>query len=161
MDIRNLERSSIWLTGIIALLTVVILWELGRSSTPSVSDDAFRRISTALPELHEEEFGLPSRDAFAEIIDRPLFSSTRRPFIGTTNAVPQPVNVLAPPVWSLIGTVITPGKRSALFLSQRGGQFIRLEVGMSSEGWELTDVTTDAVTLVRGDRSHKISLSQQ
>ena len=161
MKIGNLERSSTWLAGIIVLLAAVIVWEFSRSSMPSASDDAFSQISAAVPELRGGDFTLPSRDAFAEIIDRPLFSSTRRPFIGTTNAVPQPVNVLAPPVWSLIGTVITPGKRSALFLSQRGGQFIRLEVGMSSEGWELTDVTTDAVTLVRGDRSHKISLSQQ
>ena len=162
MKLRDLEpqRLSTWLTGAIVLLAAVIVWELGWSSAPSVSDDAFRQISTAIPELEKGNFALPHQEAFAEIIDRPLFSNTRRPFVAVTEPRQRQISVVAPPVWDLIGTVITPGKRSALFLSQMSGLFLQLEIGMSSEGWELADVSTDTATLVRGERSHEIRLAQ-
>jgi len=150
---------SIWLAGFSALLVAVIVWELSGNFVPSQSDAVFGGTSNALPELNDRNFALSSPDAFAAMIDRPLFSSTRRPFVADAADEPELTNAVSVPTWNLVGTVITPGSRSALFWSQRSGQFIQLDVGMSSEGWELVEVATAAAILKRGDRRYEIELS--
>lgn len=143
-----------------ALLALVINWEIGSSQDPGRFDRArLNDDANGTPDLPSGEFEFPPLDAFAEFIERPLFSKTRRPYEPPVDAKdkPQPKAVPAPD-WVLVGTVITPEKPSALLWDKRHKQFVTLEPGMDSGGWQLVEVAPAVVILERGAARHQIEL---
>jgi general secretion pathway protein N len=80
----------------------------------------------------------------AAILDRPLFSPSRRP--------PQPPVVAPvaqrPPdlAWRLAGSTIRPGTREALF-TQDGQQSRPVKEGDQLDGWNVSKIELDRVTL--------------
>ena len=157
----QLTRSkivSLCLSGSCVVLGLVIVGEIASGFGEATGGTAPNTTADVLPQLPSGTFDLPTLDAFAEIVDRPLFNPTRRPLEadpGPSAAVPTP-----PPDWTLIGTVITPNKRSALLWSPRSREFFRLEPGMTNGGWELSEIGPDEVVLQRGATRHQLELSR-
>jgi hypothetical protein len=145
MDARSPTKLLI---GIDAVLVAIVTWELARSFVPSGSGITLPELDMTLPNRDVSQFLLPSKQEFAELADRPLFSNTRRPFVDQEQAS-QPAAAAPPPALVLVGTVIKPGERSALFLTRATRQFVQLDIGMSHEGWELVDISTDKALLQR------------
>jgi hypothetical protein len=105
-------------------------------------------------------------DEFWEIVERPLFDETRRPYEPPEQATqgvatPPPAPATPPPRVVLLGMVITPDSRSALLWDELKRESIRASVGTSVSGWELTEITLEGVTLRQGTSTHKIELLEK
>ena len=112
--------------------------------------------------------GLPTLDApaiesFAEIVDRPLFTATRR-------AAPQseptpPATVADAPDESLIlgrykltGIVVTPAMRMVFVTVPGSRKTIAVARGKELDGWIITEVDRHVIVLESGDRRTRIKV---
>jgi hypothetical protein len=101
--------------------------------------------------------------AFAAIVERPLFSPTRRPpAVAPAAPTPEPEEAPAPappPIgFTLAGVVISGGTRTALVQMQADGRLVQVPEGGDIDGW--TAVTIDAQRAVfrRGDSQEELVL---
>jgi hypothetical protein len=141
-------RSTRWGTGVWFLLCAGlaggVALELLMPLAPQVTA---ARPAAPLPEFAPEPgaFEPPPRHVFAEIVARPLFSASRRPFVGENeNAGEQPAgeNVAI----ELVGTLLT--ERGAAALLQPQGQNARwLHAGDTVAGWEVKAIQREQVNL--------------
>jgi hypothetical protein len=84
-----------------------------------------------------------------QILARPLFTPTRRPYVAArvakTPAVPTaPV---PEPAGTLLGTAIGPTQRLALFRRSGSGETVSLTVGEALDRWVVTEINLGSVTL--------------
>jgi hypothetical protein len=105
------------------------------------------RPAAPLPEFAPEPaaFEPPPRHVFAEIVARPLFSASRRPFAAESEAAgePSPGKSIA---IELVGTLLTKRGAAALLLPQ--GQNARwLRAGETIAGWQVETIQRDQVSL--------------
>jgi hypothetical protein len=140
-------RSTRWGTGIWFLLCTVlaggIALELLLPIAPQVTA---ARPAAPLPEFAPEPgtFEPPPRHVFAEIVARPLFSASRRPFVGgESEGEAAPGEGLA---IELVGTLLT--EQGAAALLQPAGQDARwLHAGDTIAGWQVEAIQRDKVSL--------------
>lgn len=91
---------------------------------------------------------------FQQMLDRPLFSSNRRPLeepegIDEASLDEQQLREL----WRLAGIVLEPHRQVALFSHRKDSLHLQLEVGMTlANDWELVTLVADHVELQRGER---------
>jgi hypothetical protein len=141
-------RSTRWGTGVWFLLCAGlaggVALELLMPLAPQVTA---ARPAAPLPEFAPEPgaFEPPPRHVFAEIIARPLFSASRRPFVGESeNAGEQPAGEGV--AIELVGTLLT--ERGAAALLQPQGQNARwLHAGDTVAGWEVKAIQREQVNL--------------
>lgn len=99
-----------------------------------------------------------------ETVDRPLFTSDRRPVPEATPTADQEAPAVAvtpatPPSVELSAIVIVDGRRMALFRgASAGGGSMRAEEGEEVQGWTLSQVRSDGVTLERAGQRVEIAL---
>lgn len=134
-------------------LVLVLLWALG--STPEPPSMA----KGDVPSMPREELPLaPSSlsplDAYTETLERPLFSMNRRPEDANASAAS------AANAFILTGVVITPTRREALLLPQRGKDVLRGKLGDWVNGWKLETIEPERVTLRRGTRQMDLVLER-
>ncbi len=147
-------------------LSVVIVAELGPGLNLTGQQDQAGRVPArlAVPTLTEETFALPPLEEFSEVVERPLFSTDRRPFeppppkAAAEQSRKTPRAPVPPPQLSLVGVVITPQHRSALLWDEKQSTFVRAKPGMEVSGWELANVAADGVILRKGETKHSIEL---
>ena len=141
-------RSTRWGTGIWFLLCTGlaggVALELLLPLAPQVTA---ARPAAPLPEFAPEPaaFEPPPRHVFAEIVARPLFSASRRPFVAESEAAgePSPGESIA---IELVGTLLTERGAAALLLPQ--GQNARwLRAGETIAGWQVETIQRDQVSL--------------
>jgi hypothetical protein len=140
-------RSTRWGTGIWFLLCTVlaggVALELLLPIAPQVTA---ARPAAPLPEFAPEPgaFEPPPRHVFAEIVARPLFSASRRPFVGgESGGEAAPGEGLA---IELVGTLLT--EQGAAALLQPQGQDARwLHAGDTIAGWQVEAIQRDKVSL--------------
>jgi hypothetical protein len=140
-------RSTRWGTGIWFLLCTGlaggVALELLLPIAPQVTA---ARPAAPLPEFAPEPgaFEPPPRHVFAEIVARPLFSASRRPFVGSESggdAAPGGAVGI-----ELVGTLLT--KQGAAALLQPEGQNARwLHAGDTIAGWQVETIQRDKVSL--------------
>ncbi len=105
-------------------------------------------------------FDPPPIEQFSAIVERPIFTATRR------TARRQPVAPSAPASsaglilgrYQVVGVVVTPGNRRVLLKRVGGAETIRLKEGEEIDGWTLVNVTRDDVVLESGGRREKIEV---
>ncbi|WP_372874325.1 hypothetical protein [Pseudomonas sp.] len=91
---------------------------------------------------------------FQQMLDRPLFSSNRRPLeepegIDEDSLDEQQLREL----WRLSGIILEPQRRVALFSHRKESLHLQLEVGMTlANDWELVALAADHVELQRDER---------
>ena len=144
---RNRTRARFaWLLGVafIALVFViyaeisVLLTNDGLESEDIASPNPSTPISS--PPL----FAMPDRASLAMILERPVFSETRRPS-------EDPAGAQAPATdFTLAGVVISASERSALVKSGNGGMIQRLKEGDDIGGWMLEEIALDRIKIRRG-----------
>lgn len=150
---RALGNSRL-IAGLLAGLGLVLGWlvfELYRESPdPAIGEAGAGGPAAAVEPLPPQpSFSMPPIEDFAETIERPIFSSTRR-----ARAGPGPqVAASAPTSLSFVleGVVITSGERWALLRPQGGGDIIRLTEGGQVGGWEVIAIQPDKVSLRRDE----------
>lgn len=102
------------------------------------------------------EFTLPPMDAYSEIIERPLFLSSRRP-----PEEPKIVEQKQPgddASFTLLGVAVTPERTMALLQTDKAGKVARVGIGEEVNGWRLEAVRVDGVTLRRDETVRNVPL---
>lgn len=151
--------AMVVLSAAAAILATVLLAELrlgGRLPLPSVEPHP----AADLPEIPSWEVPVPPMSKYAEIIERPLFTSDRRPpppdeqpVAETQQATPQ-----TKPDLRLLGIVITEGKRQALLQEGRDDKVVYAEPGVTVQGWTVESIESEQVVLVLGEQREEIDL---
>ena len=106
----------------------------------------------------------PAAMSFSSIVERPLFSPTRRP------PEPAPPPELAPPApappppppppidFSLVGVALSEGQRVALVQRQADGSVHRVIEGSEVLGWKAIRIEAEAALFRSGDRQEELRL---
>jgi hypothetical protein len=111
-----------------------------------------------VPELPPlPEFSMAPLITFSAVLDRPVFSRSRRAPVEEV-AVDSPIvsNVLE---LTLKGVIYSEGDRIALFAPKGSKDVLRLAEGSSYQGWELFVVEPSRVRFRRGDREEALALA--
>jgi hypothetical protein len=155
------QRSTHWATGIWLVLCAglggVVALELS-SSLPFAPQVTAALPAAPLPDIAPEPaaFEPPPSRTFGEISERPLFSTSRRPFVPETEseeaaAPDEQVSI------ELVGTLLTEEGRAALL--QPAGQAARwLRAGQKIAGWQVETIERDRITLRLDDEAKALQL---
>jgi hypothetical protein len=87
---------------------------------------------------------MPDREELAAILERPVFSETRRPSEGPIERTTRQTD------FTLAGVVIAAGERSALIQPRNGRLIQRLKEGDDVAGWMLVEISRDRIKIRRG-----------
>jgi hypothetical protein len=157
-DLSVRVRASLWWLLPLALLVVLIGWEIGWGSAvrlrlPPAEPIAPQPVTMGLLPDYVIAGGIASH---AETVNRTLFNPTRRP-------APVAIAEAAKPriqrgQYALTGTTVT-GDRSLAFLKEtNGGKARTVKKGETINGMLVAEVWPDRVKLTLGDESEEISL---
>jgi type II secretory pathway component PulC len=118
----------------------------------SVSPDA--KNSVVFP--RESPAEKPAISTFAEVVERPLFTPSRRPPPKTDS---NPAAIASKPeTFDLIGVIISADRRMALLRTVATSEVMRAVEGQSIGGWEVRAIKPTQVVLRRGDDSEVIKI---
>lgn len=109
-----------------------------------------------LPALPDQpSFTMPPLDTFAAVVERPLFSPTRRPpEEGTVT-----IDVSEPELEiTLVGVIISAEEQIAIIKPKDGSRLARLSLGDDYQGWTLDSIEPNRATFRRGDIAEHIQL---
>jgi hypothetical protein len=160
---RARTAGLLLLGGAVAALGLTNWWVLtlepGGSPAAGASPASFTASMPTAARPREER---PLSD-FAEIVGRPLFAATRRPYVPAeapaARAEPAPAEPSRPPPnVRLIGIVIDAGKRRALLRTPEQPRGRWVEEGETIEGWQVRQVQADAAILAFGTGTHELRL---
>ncbi len=108
----------------------------------------------ALP--YQPSYTMAPLEDFAAILERPLFSPTRRPPApGVVAAVASEPELQV----TLVGVIISSEEQIAIVRLKDAGRFARLSVGDSFQGWILDSIEPSRITFRRGDLAEHIELT--
>jgi hypothetical protein len=142
---------------VVGVVTVEVLYP-PQLAKPSERPEAS---ASAIPEIQPLEGpDVASLGEYNEIIERPLFLSTRRPPEEQPEEPPEPAP--EPPsadeTFTLLGVVLTPEATMALLQDDKTGEIARLQVGDQVNGWHLKAVQANSVSLSKGDQAVDLPL---
>ncbi len=163
------RRGSGWLApalmlGVCAALAWTVYWEIqvGAPETveaaggqaPPLSDLPAEPSFVMAPA--EPSFVMAPAESFSAILERPLFSPTRRPPAEGTVTIESAEPELEV---TLVGIIISSEEQIAIIKPKGGSQFVRLSEGDSFQGWVLETIEPDRITFQRGDIEEHIELT--
>lgn len=136
----------VWLLGIAFL---ALVWVISAQISALLTNDAPESGDTAPPDLPAPAsspplFAMPDRDSLAVILERPVFSETRRPSSDPDGGRARPTD------FTLAGVMISASERSALIQSGNGQPIQRLKEGDEIGGWMLVEIALDRIKIRRG-----------
>ena len=168
----KLKRQRLnYLLVVMIVLCVVLsgftVYELVRThQVPHLAHAANQDAQTAATMVDETGWDIPSIEAVAEIVERPLFMENRRPYTAPAPIViiePEPQLPVEPDITEQItlrATIIIGEKRIALIQELANGKQLRLRQGEQFNGWTLTGVETNAISMKKGDVVKQIELKK-
>lgn len=112
----------------------------------------------AMPVLTEREFRLPAFSVYREIVERPLFSRSRRP--RRAAALPAETEYERFPIGIRLQAVVTASGGRAVVVHDAKSKATRY-VGVDAivRGWRIVEIRSDGVVLERGGRRFFLPLS--
>ncbi|HEX9464555.1 MAG TPA: hypothetical protein VGB82_18305 [Alphaproteobacteria bacterium] len=141
------RRRLLLLGALCAALCGVILAELSDAPPPAtpIPQAALRPQSTGAAG-DNRPFSMPPRSAFAEVIERPLFSATRRPPEAAAGVAAE-----AQVDFVLVGIVTSSDERRALVQHGQTARVERISEGDSLGDWRVESILQDRVVFQRAD----------
>ena len=155
---RELSLYSRMMLGISAALALVVAAEavlLGDTGyAPGPDAAAQQRAAAPGTGTTVQPLAIPPIVAYREVVERPLFSDTRRPQDRPADkTAAAPVAQIASQ-WRLTGIVLAGENSSAHIVGTRDNKTVRLQAGMQLDGWRLDKVERDhAVFSLNGRQS--------
>jgi hypothetical protein len=101
---------------------------------------------------------MPPLASYSEVVERPLFSSTRRP--PPEAEKPTVVAARLPVNYRLEGTALSPRGRVAVVRDTRSSTLHRLALGEQVDGWQLEQVRPGQAALTQGERKIQLELDR-
>ncbi len=102
----------------------------------------------------------PPVDRYSEFVERPLFSSTRRPFQPSDKTPLDPSGAATASNFDLelSGITLSGTQKLALIKTKRDNAQHRVGRGEEFRGWTLEEVLADKVVMINGAQSHELAL---
>ena len=97
---------------------------------------------------------MPPEESFAAVLERPVFSPTRRP-VPSSGAAAQPTTSAE---FLLVGVVISDSERFVLVKPLSSDKLERLREGDELAGWSAVSIAPDRVVFRRGAMEEEIIL---
>jgi type II secretory pathway component PulC len=97
-------------------------------------------------------FSMPPLRGYAEVLERPLFSETRRPSVAAAVAPADPRSA----DFNLVGIVISAHERHALIEHGQPPRLERVSEGQDIDGWSVESIKSDRVVLARADQRFEV-----
>lgn len=94
---------------------------------------------------------VPPLGHYSEIVERPLFLSSRRPVEEGSETVVEEEIIEEDLNLTLLGVLLTPERTMALLRMDDDGSMARLVLGETLEGWEFTSARPTSITLRKSD----------
>lgn len=162
---RSGRRSAALLPLLLAAACIVLgarVYDEWQLSQEPLRIDAPAPVAGAAPAPQSQApLTAPSPGAFAAIVERPLFSPTRRPPQAPA-AAPQAAAAPAPPPqpigFSLAGIVIADGTRVALVQLQTDGSLVQVPEGGEVDGWKAVKIEAERAVFRRGGDEASLAL---
>ncbi len=154
------RRGSGWLSatvllGLCLVLAAFVYVQVRREAPgPAPSGAGATPPLAALPD--QPRFTMAPAEDFTTILERPLFSPTRRPPAQGVAAAAAPEPELQV---TLVGVIISSEEQIAIVRLNDADRFARLSVGDSFQGWTLDSIEPRRITFRRGDLEEHIELS--
>ena len=104
---------------------------------------------------------IPPVVAYREIVERPLFSDTRRPPDKAAPAAAAAANEQLNAKWKLTGIVVVGENSFVRVAGIRDQETVRLQMGMPLDGWKLEQIKTDHVVFSSAGRSAILKLHEE
>ena len=145
---RNRAKSR--LVVLLGLLCVLLAWVIYEeiSGIPAIRATEAGGIATPgvpAPVSSEAMFAMPDKQSLAVILERPLFTQTRRPSRVASERAPA-----GSADFTLSGVLISGEERSALIRASNSEIVQQLKRGENIGGWTLVEIAADRV-IVRRD----------
>ena len=147
----------------LALLLAGIVMLEAYSAAPDISPLAGKTGSLFAEGSGETNLHAIARN-FEDIVERPLFSRSRRPFVPppaevteTFPEISEPAQAVAEPQLSLKGVYIQGGVRRALILSTESPAQWQ-SVGDDVSGWNITEIGANEITLEAQGQTRRLKL---
>ncbi len=154
------RRGSGWpastlLLGVCLVLAAVVYVQTGTEAPgPAPSGGGETPPLAALPA--QPYYAMAPLEDFSGILERPLFSPTRRPPEQGVAAAAAPNSKLQ---ITLVGVIISSEEQIAIVRLKDASSFARLSVGDSFQGWVLDSIEPSRITFLRGDVEEHIQLT--
>ncbi len=150
---------KVWVWAFICASLGYLVYAGDQSGTLAVPASAPLRAATAAPEVPPTGFApLPGLDDLAEVVERPLFSQSRRPAPPEAQADVPAAKDGQQFAYGLSGIVITSGREMALLSHARTREIRQVRLGGIVDGWKVTAISADQVTLSRGGETQALKL---
>lgn len=101
---------------------------------------------------------MPPLASYSEVVERPLFTSTRRP--PPEQEKPAVVAARLPVNYRLEGTALSPRGQVAVVRDTRTSTLHRLAVGEQVDGWQLEQIRPGQAALTQGARKLELELDR-
>ena len=157
------HKSTITPTLLLCLaclgLASTIYWQVtsatrGDRNAAPAAEPAFDQ-DNAIPD--DPGLPVPPRERFAAVVERPLFSPTRRPTEQVAEAAQgapsEPLDV------DLLGVVIWRLQRLALVRPRNAADVMQLAVGGMVSGWTVVTIEPNRVTFRQGEAEQVVRLA--
>ena len=151
------------LCALVAMLGMANWWVIGLEPGASVAAGTTPAADPAMRTPMGQPLDERPLSDFGEIVRRPLFTATRRPFVpaepAPRAAEPAPAAPARPPPnVRLVGVVIDAGKKRALLRTPEQPRGRWFEEGDTIDGWLLRSVAADAAVVAFGRETHELRL---
>ncbi len=145
--------TSVWLIMASCLAVVVALEYSGRLPlTPTVKAAQVEKPAGRVGGMDLVFAEQLSSEALDEIVSRPLFSISRRPFEAAIEATPTlPRELARERSLELVGTMAIGDVRVALLKRPDDG-LLRMRLGHEIEGWLIDEIGDSRIRLKKGDK---------
>ena len=115
------------------------------------------RTEKPVDSLSDTPLQKPAISTFAEIVERPLFTQSRRPAPKKDTRVAEAA--VKPETFELIGVIISPAGRMALLRALATSEIVRAVEGQNVGGWEVHTIKPTQVVLRQGDDSQMLKIN--
>ena len=147
------------LCAVVAGLAAINWWVLQLDPVPARGERIVLASVGAIPVSLSRPGDESALSDFDEVIRRPVFAASRRPFVQSEpTVVQQPARALPPPDIRLIGISINADKKQALLRTAQQPRGRWIGEGENVDGWVLRSVRADAVVIASGQQSHELRL---
>ena len=163
-----MNRPTLYCLGALNLFFVGVLAIEVYLTTQPIDAAALTVQKKNVTALQEEATDLnlsdPSEDNYSDLVERPMFIKGRKP---VEEPIPEEMALataqkLESVNWELIGIYSTPKGTTAFFSRSNGrlpkDNFRKCKLGDALDGWHLSEINENAVSLTQGTETKKLPL---
>ena len=165
----NNKRKITLILLVLCLVTIVLAIQIIRSAdqwrTSKIADLQQIRetpVTGSVQPVPAVDLTLPSVATFEQLVERPLFMSSRRPPEPDDEPEPEPEPLPDKPPQSLKASLssimITEDRRMALVRDLSSNKTVRLQVGSTLSGWKVRAIDNDQVIFSQNNKTQILPL---